>query len=150
MFDTGLYKFTILKHRGYVLSRIFEDFNLKYGDSCLICQAKKAVSVENSYDEHGRLIKTVHPEDVFEFIISADEVYGESCLDYLIERRFKAEVDLHCGNTITESDFNMTSSSGHKLTRRYICTHCGTDFYTTEDGYTPTCRNCGALMVEDK
>lgn len=36
---------------------------------------------------------------------------------------------------------------------KYACNHCGTKYsgktyYDTDDGFTPHCPNCGALMIE--
>lgn len=46
--------------------------------------------------------------------------------------------------THTTSELSQIYSTA--LLKKYSCHCCGTELTTSEEGYTPQCKNCGALM----
>lgn len=125
----------------------YSNYQLKYLDEdimnmCIKCFAERPEWNERVRDEHGALKVIVHPKDSFSFTITYDELDAEDVPNIqAIWRRFVAEVKYHI-NHQNENAIPEPST----LLKRYSCHCCGTELTTSEEGYTPQCKNCGALM----
>ena len=109
----------------------------------LHCIAYKHPYYLEAVDDHGVLRKNLKEAETIEFNITHDELHStDETTDEVIMRRFIAEVDYYLKqNLIIPMDPDKSS-----YLKRYKCNHCGTSAILSAIGYTPACRNCGALM----
>lgn len=135
----------------------YKGFKFKYieenpFDQQLHCIVQKDGYLEQARDEHGRLEVIRHDFEQFDFTISQEEfIIEQDDPIQVVYHRFKAEVDYYLNHKdgIKEEDFITKNFNVQKAyTRKYHCHYCGTDYITSEDGFTPTCKNCGSRMQE--
>ena len=152
-----MYDFTLLKSIYRTTPLEYKGFKFKYieenvVDQQLHCIIQKDGYIEQVRDEHGRLKVIRHDFEQFDFNVDQEEFILEQ-LDpiQVIWIRFKAEVDYYLGQKtdIKADDYDTDTFNYHKPIRKYYCQHCGTEYTTSESGYTPTCTNCGARMIAE-
>ena len=131
--------YAIPTYRGFQLT-ISENFR----DLSYYCNAYKYPYYIDTLDDHGKLHRNLHEAESVEFTVDRNEIYeSEGTEIEIICRRFKAEVDYY----LKHKQADAIPVSNITNTRRFVCTHCGTELTTDKPGYTPTCCNCGALMI---
>lgn len=127
---------------------MYKGFRLLISENCrdnnYQCIAHKHPYYTETIDDHGKLHRTLHEAEMVEFIIDRSEFYDtDETETEVVIRRFTSEVEYYL-NPKTAPDKSI------KLLRKYKCSHCGTEVIVDTPGYTPTCCNCGALMVVDE
>lgn len=145
----------IPRYKGFILRTISVQYSVQSASKEYICSVKKDGYMEYIRDEHGRPTKEIYHQPIrFNFAIEDREFFiADYDIQAVINNRFRAEVDYylaHNANNPTDDFISKTFSivKYSKDSRKYHCNHCGTEYYTSKEGFTPKCENCGALMKE--
>ena len=111
------------------------------------CIARNKGRIEQVRDPNGILQVIRHNPDEIKFTISENdliynEAYNNPALAIIDVFHYKVDEFLKAQEQAGEPE--------HRGIKTYHCECCGTEYTTDKLGYTPTCRNCGALMKELK
>ena len=135
------------KYRGFSL-RIYQEVDVKNIGSTYHCIASNEGKLEQVRDPNGILQVIRHEPDRIEFTISSDDIIGNTAYDsnpaLAVIDVFHFKVD----EFLNEQEAEKPLAKMFSITKTYHCSCCGTTYTTDQLGYTPTCRNCGALMKE--
>ena len=129
-------------YRGFELKIFYEyaydPYMSKY--HCIACSKSR---LEQVRDPNGILQVIRHEPDKIEFDISSKDVMDNPAYD---NNPALAVIDVFHYKV----DEFLKPKEIKQLTniKTYHCACCGTTYTTDKLGYTPACRNCGALMKE--
>ena len=114
--------------------------------STYICSAVRPGKLEQVRDPNGILQVIRQAPDEIEFTITSDDIMRSDAYDnnpaIAILDVFQYKVDEYLK---AKEQSVIPKIPGVKT---FHCSCCGTNFTTDLLGYTPTCKNCGALMKE--
>ena len=133
------------EYRGFRL-KVFYSNMLDIAWDQYKCVAHRDGILEQVRDPSGILHVIRHNPEEISFTVSSKDIVGNPIYDNNIALaifdvfQYKVDEYLNKQNKSIAQLFNSVKT--------YHCTCCGTTYTTDQLGYTPACKNCGALMKE--
>lgn len=132
------------QYKGFDLVLFVEsDFDIAWMQ--YTCIARNKGRIEQVRDPNGILQVIRHNPDEIKFTISGKDIicnesYNNPALAIIDVFHYKVDEFLKAQEQAVEPE--------RRGIKTYRCDCCGTEYTTDKLGYTPTCKNCGALMKE--